>query len=63
LKRTLAFETLDDARIFLSDHQITTYINPNSPDSEKVLDCKPAIPEINRIFEEKYRKVMIKGAI
>lgn len=63
LKNNLGFETLDDTRIFLSEHQITTFTNPNSPDADKVLDCRPAIPEINRSFEEKYRKVTIKGAI
>ncbi|KAF9477776.1 hypothetical protein BDN70DRAFT_907106 [Pholiota conissans] len=63
LQKTLAFDTLDDARVFLSEHQITTFTNPNSPDIDKVLDCKPAIPIINKAFEEKYRKIMIKGAI
>ncbi|KDR67967.1 hypothetical protein GALMADRAFT_257486 [Galerina marginata CBS 339.88] len=63
LQKTLAFDTLDDARMFLVQHQITTFTNPNSPDVEKTLDCKASIPEINRVFEEKYRKVIIKGAI
>ncbi|KAF8972646.1 SAC3/GANP/Nin1/mts3/eIF-3 p25 family-domain-containing protein [Flammula alnicola] len=63
LQKTLAFETLDEARTFLVDHQITTFTNPNSPDIDKILDCKPAIPEVSRAFEEKYRKIMIKGAI
>jgi len=63
LHKTLAFDSLEDTRNFLLEHQITTFINPNSPDVEKILDCKAAIPEINRAFEEKYRKVTIKGAI
>jgi len=63
LHKTLGFDSLEDTRNFLIEHQITTFINPNSPDVEKILDCKPAIPEINRAFEEKYRKVTIKGAI
>jgi hypothetical protein len=63
LHKTLAFDSLEDTRSFLQEHQITTFINPNSPDIEKILDCKAAIPEINRAFEDKYRKVTIKGAI
>ncbi|PPQ79687.1 hypothetical protein CVT25_003261 [Psilocybe cyanescens] len=63
LQSTLAFETLDEARTFLVDHQITSFTNPNSPDSEKVLDCKPAMADVARTFEDKYRKITIKGAI
>ncbi|KAF8899596.1 SAC3/GANP/Nin1/mts3/eIF-3 p25 family-domain-containing protein [Gymnopilus junonius] len=63
LSQTLAFESLEDARTFLADHQVTTFTNPNSPDMEKVIDCKPAYPTLQRIFEEKYRKVAIRGAI
>ncbi|PPQ66663.1 hypothetical protein CVT26_009417 [Gymnopilus dilepis] len=63
LQKTLAFEYLEDARTFLADHQVATFTNPNNPDAEKILDCKPAIPTLQRVFEEKYRKVAIKGAI
>lgn len=64
LQRTLAFETLEDARTFLTDHNLASFFtNPNSADSEKVIDCKLVLPELNRIYEEKYRKVAIRGAI
>ncbi|KAH9479661.1 THP3-like protein C2A9.11c [Psilocybe cubensis] len=63
LQSTLAFDNLEEARTFLVEHRITFFTNPNSPDSEKVLDCKPAMAEVARVFEDKYRKVTIKGAI
>jgi len=64
LQKTLAFDTLEDARTFLTDHNLASYFsNLNSPDSEKVIDCKLVSPELNRVYEEKYRKVAIRGAI
>lgn len=63
LQQTLSFDSIDEIKTFLAEHQITTFINPNSVDSELVLDCKPAIPAITLSFENKYRKVKISGAI
>jgi len=44
-------------------HRAAHFINPNSPDVEKILDCKAAGVELPAVHEEKYRKVQIKGAI
>jgi hypothetical protein len=63
LQQTLSFDGIDEIKTFLAEHQITTFINPNSADSDLVLDCKPAIPAIAQSFENKYRKVKISGAI
>jgi len=64
LQKTLAFETLEDTRTFLAEHRVGSFFtNPNSPDTEKVIDCKSMSPELNVVYEEKYRKVAIKGAI
>lgn len=64
IRKTLAFETLEEARTFLVEHKVGPFFtNPNSRDEEKILDCKPAYAEFSRTFEEKYRKVIIKGAI
>ncbi|KAI0820347.1 SAC3/GANP/Nin1/mts3/eIF-3 p25 family-domain-containing protein [Trametes gibbosa] len=59
----LAFETAAAAREFLVEHRAGFFQNPNSPDEEAVLDCKPASPQLAQIYEEKYRKVQIKGAV
>ncbi|CCM00363.1 uncharacterized protein FIBRA_02393 [Fibroporia radiculosa] len=63
IQNELAFETPATAREFLSEHRAGTFQNPNSPDSEKIVDCKPAAAPLAQIFEEKYRKVQIKGAV
>ena len=64
LQKTLGFETLEDTRTFLVEHRVGTFFtNPDSPDSEKVADCKRMSPELNAVYEEKYRKVAIRGAI
>jgi SAC3 family protein LENG8/THP3 len=59
----LALDTLEDARNFLMRYSAAFFTNPNSPDSEKVLDCKPAAPQLAQAFEEKFRKVLIVGAV
>ena len=59
----LAFESLENAREFLTEHRVGFFQNPNSPDAEKVLDCKPAVAPLAQVFEEKYRRVQIKGAV
>jgi len=63
LQNALAFDSLDAARAFLVDHSAAFFTNPRAPDSQKMLECKPAIPQLSQAFEEKYRKIMIKGAI
>jgi hypothetical protein len=59
----LAFDSIAIARDFLMSHSAAFFTNPNSHDLEKVLDCKPAIPNLAQAYEEKYHKVNIKGAI
>jgi hypothetical protein len=44
-------------------HRAGHFVNPNSPDAEKILDCKAVSTELPAVLEEKYRKVQIKGAI
>ncbi|OBZ73492.1 Cytochrome c1, heme protein, mitochondrial [Grifola frondosa] len=63
IQNELAFDTLAVAREFLMDHRAGFFQNPNSPDMEKILDCKPAGAPLAQVFEEKYRKVQIKGAV
>ncbi|KAI0766582.1 SAC3/GANP/Nin1/mts3/eIF-3 p25 family-domain-containing protein [Trametes elegans] len=59
----LGFETLTAAREFLVEHRAGFFQNPNSPDADAVLDCKPAGPQLAQTYEEKYRRVQIKGAV
>jgi hypothetical protein len=59
----LAFETPAAAREFLVAHSAGFFMNPNSPDTVKILDCKPAGPNLGLAFDEKFRKVGIKGAL
>ncbi|KAF8630742.1 hypothetical protein AX17_005337 [Amanita inopinata Kibby_2008] len=63
IQNELAFETLDAARMFLVDHSASFFVNPNDPDSRRNLDCRAAFNRFKEVFEEKYRKVGIKGAI
>jgi hypothetical protein len=63
LHKELAFESPTEARDFLSTHSAAFFTNPNSADSEKTLDCKAAVSPLSQVYEEKYRKVLIKGAI
>lgn len=63
IHNVLAFDSLDAARIFLVDHSAAFFLNTQAPDGQKVLDCKSVFPQLSQSFEEKYRKVLIKGAI
>jgi len=63
IQSELGFETATEAREFLSTHGLAFFTNPNAPDREKTVDCKSAAPQLAQIYEEKYRKVGIKGAI
>ncbi|KAK0467286.1 SAC3/GANP/Nin1/mts3/eIF-3 p25 family-domain-containing protein [Desarmillaria tabescens] len=59
----LAFDDIESAREFLTEHSSFFFTNPNSPDTEKILDCRPILPNLTQAYEEKYRKVGIRGAI
>ena len=59
----LAFDSVSQAKDFLMEHRSGFFKNPNNPDEEKILDCKPTIQALQQIFDEKYRKIQIKGAV
>ncbi|KAI0084493.1 SAC3/GANP/Nin1/mts3/eIF-3 p25 family-domain-containing protein [Irpex rosettiformis] len=63
IERELGFDSLIQAREFLQEHNAAFFQNPNSPDTELVLDCKPVQGTLMTTYEEKYRKVQIKGAV
>ncbi|KIK07765.1 hypothetical protein K443DRAFT_673031 [Laccaria amethystina LaAM-08-1] len=63
IQNELAFDSADLARTFLVEHSVAFFVNAHSPDEQKTLDCKSAMPHLAQVLEEKYRKVMIKGAI
>jgi hypothetical protein len=63
IHQELAFDSLNHVREFLMSHRAMHFVNPNSPDAEKILDCKAVGTELPAVLEEKYRKVQIKGAI
>jgi len=63
IHQELAFDSVTHVREFLMSHRAGHFVNPNSPDAEKILDCKAVSTELPAVLEEKYRKVQIKGAI
>ncbi|KAH9933307.1 SAC3/GANP/Nin1/mts3/eIF-3 p25 family-domain-containing protein [Fomitopsis serialis] len=63
VQNELAFDGLAQAREFLTEHRAGIFQNPDAPDAEKILDCKPAGAPLAQVLEEKYRKVQIKGAV
>lgn len=63
ISNELAFDTPSQAKEFLTEHRAGHFKNPNSSDKDKILDCKPANQPLAQIFEEKYRRVQIKGAV
>jgi len=63
LHNELAFDTIEDARDFLTTNRCAFFTNPNGRDQEKVFDCKSAAGPLTTLLEEKFRKVQIKGAI
>jgi len=63
IEKELGFDSSIQAREFIQEHRAAFFQNPNSPDSESVLDCKPAAAPLAQVFDEKYKKVQIKGAV
>ncbi|KAH9176031.1 SAC3/GANP/Nin1/mts3/eIF-3 p25 family-domain-containing protein [Lactarius sanguifluus] len=63
IHQELAFESLNHVHEFLMSHRAAHFVNPNSSDTEKILDCKTVSMELPAVLEEKYRRVQIKGAI
>lgn len=63
IRKELAFDDIGKAREFLTLHNAVFFQNPNSPDQDLIFDCKAAHASLAQSFEDKYRKVQIKGAV
>lgn len=63
IRDELAFESIQLACEFLTTHKVPFFQNSHSPDEQKIFDCKPAQAPLAQVFEEKYRKAVIKGRI
>ncbi|CAL1714957.1 unnamed protein product [Somion occarium] len=63
IQNELAFDSAAETRKFLADHNAAFFTNPNAPDAQLTLDCKQMTTPLTQVFEEKYRKVQIKGAV
>jgi SAC3 family protein LENG8/THP3 len=63
IEKQLSYDSLGAARESLVAHNAAVFKNPYDRDADKQLDCKTACPLLTASFEEKYRKVGIKGRI
>jgi len=63
ISNELAFETVHQAREFLKGHGAAFFVNATVPDVEKILDCKAVAPILARVYDDKFKKVGIRGAI
>ncbi|EKM81933.1 hypothetical protein AGABI1DRAFT_112122 [Agaricus bisporus var. burnettii JB137-S8] len=63
IQNELAFDSLEATRTFLTDHSCAFFVNANVTDNDKIFDCKAASYGLMQVYENKYRKVGIKGAI
>ena len=63
IQTELAFDEIEESLEFLTAHSSSCFVDPHKPESEKLWDCKAALPRLAQVFESKYRKVGIKGAI
>lgn len=63
IEKQLSYDSLGAARESLVAHNAAIFKNPYDFDADKLLDCKAAFPLLAATFEEKYRKVGIKGRI
>ena len=63
IEKELGFDNLAQAREFLQEHRAGIFTNPNSPDAQAVVDCRPASAPLAQVYEEKYRKIQIRGAV
>ncbi|KAF8517983.1 SAC3/GANP/Nin1/mts3/eIF-3 p25 family-domain-containing protein [Hysterangium stoloniferum] len=63
IEKQLSYDSLSAARASLAAHNAAIFKNPYDADSDKTFDCKAALPCLAASFEEKYRKVGIKGRI
>jgi hypothetical protein len=63
IQNELGFESVPDTLKFLETHGSAFFINPNASDRDLTVECKSAAPQLAQVYEERYRKVGIKGAI
>lgn len=63
IQTELAFEDFDSTIKFLEEHKAAHFTNPSSSNAEKILECKPIATHLAQVYEEKYRRVGIKGAV
>lgn len=63
IRDELAFESNTQVATFLEIHRAAFYQDPNNSDDQKTFDCKPAGLPLAQVYDEKYRKATIKGAI
>jgi len=63
IEKQLAYDSLSGVIESLSSHNAAIFKKPDEPDINKNLDCKAIIPHLAASFEEKYRRVGIKGRI
>ncbi|KXN81539.1 hypothetical protein AN958_04476 [Leucoagaricus sp. SymC.cos] len=63
IHKKLAFDSLEATSKFLFDHSCAFFTDANVADNQKNLDCKRASLNLPEVYETKYRKVGIKGAI
>lgn len=63
IEKQLSYDSLDAAFESLVAHNAAVFKSPSDLAAGKSLDCKVAFPLLAASFEEKYRKVGIKGRI
>jgi SAC3 family protein LENG8/THP3 len=59
----LAWDSVAEVREFLGTHGAAVFVNPNAPSNTLELACKQAAPALSHAFEQKFRRVQIKGAV
>ncbi|KAI0033678.1 SAC3/GANP/Nin1/mts3/eIF-3 p25 family-domain-containing protein [Vararia minispora EC-137] len=63
IMQELAWDSTREVYEFLVKHGAACFANPNALDDDKELACKQAAPALQKAFEEKFRRVQIKGAV
>ena len=63
LSSELAIDDTKETLDFLDAHIMTTFTNPNSADKDKIVDFKSVYTELIKVYDDKYKKVNIRGAI
>ncbi|KAJ4465799.1 SAC3/GANP/Nin1/mts3/eIF-3 p25 family-domain-containing protein [Lentinula edodes] len=63
IQNELGFDDLDSTIKFLEEHKGAHFTNPTSSNSQKIVECRSAVTYLGQVYEEKYRKVWIRGAV